>query len=333
MDETAKVLVHESAFPGELGTQLVAGLRSKRVDQKFLYLGWKQTRTWLALHEAHSPARTDSGTLAIYEDAFTAAGKEMPGSILHLVGLAPGGGQKEGRGLEVLRGQGKTVFFTPCDLSLELALTAHQEATGRLRGLQSNPVLCDLPRCTTLPALLKDVDPGGTQRLVTFFGTFHNFEPGEILPRLLNAVRSQDTLLLSANLAPENGYEEALKRILLQYRNPLGNEWIMGFLDDLGIGRGVGEVEFAIGSGEISELQRIEARFVVRERVEVIAHGTRVEFSPGERLQMFFSYRYTERHLGEALKKHGLRLLQKWISTSGEEGVFMCRRESRPNGA
>lgn len=332
MDEAAKVLVHESAFPLELGRQLAEGLRARRLDQKFLYLGWKQTRTWLALHEEHSPARIDAGTGRIYEEAFAAAGQKAGGSILHLVALAPGGGQKESRGLELLREQGKTVFFTPCDLSLELALTAHQEATGRLRGLQSHPIICDLPRCSTLPALLKDVDPGGTQRLVSFFGTLHNFEPGEILPRLLNAVRSQDIFLLSGNLAPEEGYDEAMGRILPQYRNERGIEWMLGFLEDLGIGRNRGDLEFRIAEGlGLAGLKRIEASFVFKEDVQVNAMKERIEFVAGDRLQVFFSYRYTEGQLEGVLQKHGLALVQKWIAPSREEGVFLCRRNSRVN--
>ena len=330
MDEAAKVLVHESAYPREIGQQLAEGLRARALDQKFLYLGWKQTRKWLALHEAHSPARRDSATAHIYEEAFECAGREAGGSILHLVALAAGGGQKEGRGLEILRGQEKTVFFTPCDLSLDLALTAHEEATGRLRGLQSTPIICDLPRCSTLPALLKDVDPGGTQRLVSFFGTLHNFEPGEIIPRVLNAVRSQDLFLVSANLAPEEGYDEALERILPQYDNPPGNEWLLGLLEELGIARGRGELDFGIGSSpEDLVLKRIEASFRFAERVQIQAHGSEIHFDKGERLRLFFSYRYTRAGLAGILGKHGLAVRQEWVAPSGEEGAFLCRRAEK----
>ena len=328
MDESARVHVHESAFPRELRKQLLEGLRALRLDPKFLYLGLKQTIRWLELHEAHSPARQDPSTGKIYEEAFSAIGGNASGAILNLVGLAAGGGQKEARALELLREQGKTVFFTPCDLSLELVLTAHEVVTARLRGLQSNPVLCDLARCSTLPALLKDVDPGGTERVVMFFGTIHNFEPGELLPKLLNAVRAKDTLLVGANLAPEDGYDEALQRILPQYRNPMTAEWMLGFLEDLGVQRNSGELELQLADGEgIAGLKRIEATFRFREECAIRLYREEMKFPAGARLRLFFSYRYTPRHLREVLQNFGLKVLQEWISGSGEEGVFLCRRK------
>lgn len=334
MDESAHVIVHESTFPREVTRQLLEGLRARRLDQKFFYLGLKQTLRWLALHEAHSPARTDPATKAIYEQSYAAVVEAAGGSILHLVGLAAGGGQKETGCLEALRASGRTVFFTPCDVSLEMALSAHEEATSRLPGLQCTPLILDLPRCTTLPALLKDIDPGGTERLVTLFGAVHGFEPGAILPRLLNAVRSQDTFLLSANLLPEQGYEAAMQRILPQYENRLTEEWLMGFLEDLGIRREQGALRFSVAEAEgFAGLKRIEAHFDFQQDCEVRLHGENLCFAAGESLRLFFSYRYTARFTREVLVKHGLEVIREWISPSGEEGLFLCKRPAGKKAA
>jgi hypothetical protein len=41
---------------------------------------------------------------------------------------------------------------------------------------------------------------------------------------------------------------------------------------------------------------------------------------------LFFSYRYTPDRVRLALAAHGLQVLEQWITLSGEEGVFLCRR-------
>lgn len=256
-----------------------------------------------------------------------AAGQAARGSILHLVGLAAGGGQKEIRCLEVLRATGKTVFFTPCDASVDMALVAHEESTGRLRGLQCTPVICDLPHCGTLPALLKDVDPGGTERIVSFFGAIHNYEPGEILPRLINAVRSQDLFLFSANLVPGQNYQEEVERILPQYRNSLTEAWLGGFLDDLGITPGDGTIIFEMGESEgMPELRRVEAKFHFRESRDIRVLRETVAFRAGEKLRLFFSCRYTLKLVRDLAARHGLAIIGEWLSPDSEEGIFLCKR-------
>lgn len=327
MDESANVVVHESAFPARVREHLLESLRRRELEQKFLYMGLKQAARWLALHECHSPARQAAGTKDLYDQAFAAAGVECGASILHLVGLAAGGGQKETSCLESLRGQGKTVFFTPCDVSLEMVMEAHQLAASRLRGLQCTPILCDLPRCSTLPALLKGIDPGGTSRVVTFFGTIHNFLPSEILPRILNTVRSQDLLLLGANLAPSLDYEGAVARILPQYENRETEDWLFAFLGELGIGPADGKLCFEVAeAGALAGLKRIEAVFRFGRKMEVAVHRERVEFAAGESLRLFYSFRFTKEHIQDLLSKQGLQLLGEWISSEEEEGVFLCWR-------
>lgn len=327
MDEPANVAVHESAFPSRLIEQLAASLRARALEHKFLYLGLKQTLKWLALHEAHSPARHDPATAALYDQAFAAAGERASASILHVTGLAAGGGQKEAALLESLRARGKTVFFTPCDISLEMALTAYERAASRLKGLQCAPIVCDLARCPTLPALLKGIDPGGTRRLATFFGTIHNFAPGDVLPKILNIVRTGDLLLLGANLAPEDSYDEAIQRILPQYRNPETEEWLLSFLAEIGITPADGRLEVdAAEAPGLPGLSRIEMRFRFHRAAEAIAGGERIRFQAGEALRLFFSIRYTRTHIRRVLEAEGFTVARDWLSPSGEEGIFLCER-------
>jgi L-histidine N-alpha-methyltransferase len=113
MSSLARVVIHSSQFPETVRRELLESLRTRRVNHKFLYDGVKQTQKWLALHEAHSPARTDPGCLEIYDQGFRAAAARIETPRVHLIGLGCGGGQKDVRLLELLRAAGKELAYTP----------------------------------------------------------------------------------------------------------------------------------------------------------------------------------------------------------------------------
>ncbi|MEI9863654.1 MAG: L-histidine N(alpha)-methyltransferase [Limisphaerales bacterium] len=49
------------------------------------------------------------------------------------------------------------------------------------------------------------------------------------------------------------------------------------------------------------------------------------EFRRGESIRLFFSYRYTPALVHKNLERHGLEVLDQWITQSEEEGVFLVR--------
>jgi hypothetical protein len=59
MNDAVQVAIHPASFPKAIRRDLLASLRTRRVNHKFHYDSVKQTQKWLALHEAHSPARYD----------------------------------------------------------------------------------------------------------------------------------------------------------------------------------------------------------------------------------------------------------------------------------
>src|SRR5437667_12631760 len=70
-----QVAVHASQFPENVQRALLASLKTRQINHKFLYDGIKRARKWLTLHEAHSPARTDPNCAGTYEKAFVAAAR------------------------------------------------------------------------------------------------------------------------------------------------------------------------------------------------------------------------------------------------------------------
>jgi L-histidine Nalpha-methyltransferase len=322
---TANVTIHASQFPENVRRDLLASLRTRRVNHKFHYDSHKQTQKWLALHEAHSPARTDTDCLDTYDVAFVEAAKKIAAPKIHVIGLGCGGGQKDSRLLELLKKTGKEIFYTPSDVSVAMTLVARKTALKILPAKNCFPFVCDLATAENLDEIFAQSPAPKAARLITFFGMIPNFEPDEILPKLAALIRKKDLLLFSANLAPGADYAAGVKKILPQYDNALTHDWLLTFLLDLGIERDDGNLRFSIEEGAL-KLKRVIAKFHFSHAREILVHGGKFKFKRGESIQVFFSYRYTPERVEENLFCHGLKVQTQWLAASGEEGVFLCRR-------
>lgn len=332
----ANVTIHASQFPESVRRDLQKSLRTRRVNHKFHYDSVKQTHQWLALHQRYSPTRNDADCRKIYEDAFKTAAGNLVSTRVHVIGLGCGGGQKDARLLQRLRGRGKEVFYTPCDVSTAMVLTARQTALAVIPEKNCFPLVCDLATANDLERIIRegrragDPNNSGTasrrpsQRIITFFGMIPNFEPRDILTKLSSFVRPKDHLIFSANLAPGADYAAGTKSILPQYDNALTRDWLMTFLVDLGIERRDGHLEFAIENGACG-LKRIVARFHFHRSRRIEVEGAELAFGRGESIRLFFSYRYTPERVRKILSKYKLAVAESWVADSEEEGVFLCQ--------
>ena len=324
----AQVAIHCSQFPENAARDLRESLRSRQVNHKFHYEGWKQTRKWLALHQAYSPSRTDADCVSAYEMSFQAAAARLGAPRVHVVGLGCGGGQKDSRLLALLRGAGKEVFYTPADASTAMVLVAWERALGEIERGNCFPMVCDLASAGNLAAILDEHAVAGAARLLTCFGMLPNFEPSVILPRLADLVRAEDWLLLSANLALGPDYAAGVRAILPLYDNGLTRDWLLTFLFDLGVEPEDGFLRFDVeeappGSG----LERVAACFHFERPRGVEVDSDRFEFQAGDSIRLFFSYRHTPAQVGGLLAAHGLEVAGRWIAPSGQEGIFLARRQ------
>src|SRR6202142_4046798 len=132
MSSLAKVRIHPSQSPENVRRDLLASLRTRRVNHKFHYDSVKQTQKWLALHQVYSPSRNDADGQAVYRRSFAAAAEKITARRVHVIGLGCGGGQKDTRLLKLLKARGQEVFYTPCDVSAAMVLTARQTALAVL---------------------------------------------------------------------------------------------------------------------------------------------------------------------------------------------------------
>ncbi|MEO6035265.1 MAG: L-histidine N(alpha)-methyltransferase [Verrucomicrobiota bacterium] len=321
------ITIHPSQFPENVRRDLLESLRSRQINHKFHYDSVNQAQKWLALHQAYSPSRTDPNCLQVYDQSFIAAAERIGGKRVHLIGLGCGGGQKDARLLNLLKKSGRELFYTPSDVSVAMVLVA-QAATSRVIGAKNCfPMVCDLAS----PSELKFSIPEGvnSSRLLTFFGMIPNFEPQGILPKLAGILHEGDLLLFSANLAPGHDYAAGMRKILPLYDNKLTREWLQTFLLDLGVERSAGELTIKVESVRPNlRWKRVEANFCFAKRTRINLPEEVFKFRRGEKIRLFFSYRYTPPLLVPLLRGEGFDILDQWITTSGEEGVFLCRKSS-----
>jgi len=326
MSSVVQVAIHESQSPEFVRRDLLASLRSRRVNHKFHYDSIKQTNQWLALHQIYSPSRNDPDCATTYDRAFADAVTHLKARSVRVIGLGCGGGQKDTRLLKLLKARGKVASYTPSDVSLAMTLVARNSTRRVVPSERCFPLVCDLVTASDLAAVLTALHPPAVNRLVTFFGMIPNFEPQDILPKLARVVRRQDALLFSANLAPGADYAGGVRRILPQYDNEPTREWLLTFLLDLGVERADGKLRFSIERGTDC-LWRVVANFLFGRNRTIQVDGERFAFRRGQSVRLFFSYRYTPELVRKLLARHGLNVCGQWTTASGEEGVFLCQRQ------
>ncbi len=324
MTAAVNVVIDSSQFPDNVRRDLLKSLRTRKVAHKFHYDSVKQTQKWLALHQQFSPSRNDENCRAIYEQSFEAVAGKIKSRQAHVIGLGCGGGQKDTRLLSALKARLKKLLYTPSDVAVAMVLTARQTALSILAEHNCHPLVCDLQTVNDLPAIFSLPAARHASRIITFFGMIPNFEPRDILPKLASLVRPKDYLLFSANLAPGKDYATGTKAVLPQYDNAPTRDWLLTFLLDLGIERGDGQLRFEIETK--SGLKRIVAAFQFKRQRQVAIENDSFLFKPRETIRLFFSYRYTPERVRKLLFAHKLGVHEQWITQSGEEGVFLCKK-------
>jgi hypothetical protein len=206
---------------------------------------------------------------------------------------------------------------------MPLALTAHLRAVSRLE-VNSKPLVMDLPAAGDLAEVLDTLVPRSAKRFIAFFGMMPNFEPHEALGPLASALRNEDSLLISANLAPGDDYQAGVKKVLPLYDNELTRQWLATSLKDAGLQVSADEIQFGIES--VNDLLRIEAYYPFLESQSIRMDGEEFNYAQGEKFRLFFSYRHTPERLRNLLGANRIEVRQQWITGSGEEGVFLCRK-------
>ena len=330
--QTASIQVHPSCFPAAQRADLGSSLRQRQVAPKFLYESFRQSQKWLALFDAYSPYQRAPACRKIYDNLSAAVPAFLPaGRPVHLVSLGCGSGEKEAGLLQILSRQGRRVIYSPCDVSLALVLAARETARDRAPLCGCQPWIVDITSSPNLSFLLGQSALAVT-RVVTFFGIAPNLEPRQILEILRPLLGPGDLLLFSANLSPGRDYARGTSAVLPLYDNEPTRDWLLTFLADLGLDRGVGELKFAIERVPRHPLLRIVATFHFRKRVALSIFQKKFRFAPGETMRLFYSCRYTLPKVRQLLKSGPFVPLEERVTPGKEEAVFLCQASRGVDG-
>lgn len=324
--ELEEVYIHSSQFPEQVYKDYREGFKLKKIPHKFHYDSVKQSQKWLKLHQVFSPSRNNQDCVVSYEECFAKTVEILKDSSkIEVIGLGSGGGTKDTLLLSSLDKTNSEIFYYPIDVSLSLAIISAQKARANHPQIGIKPVVCDLLYADNLIKQISQTS--NSKKILTFFGMIPNFTPNEIMPILSNFLQSGDILLMSANLAPGNDYLEGIKKISYQYDNDLTKDWLMTILIDAGIDINDGKIEFTIEDDlQGNDLKRIVAHFELQKDVTFQLDETTIEWQKGDKVQLFFSYRYTTDKVKQTLKKYHLEVMEYWEAPNQEEAVYICQK-------
>ncbi len=324
----ATVAIHPSQFPDQVYQDYLDGFRAKAIDHRFHYDSVKQSQKWLKIHKTYSPASGNEDCLQAYTQCFKATEKQLTaGTKLQLIALGCGGGAKDSRLLSGLLHHTQSLICYPIDVSLSLALISAQAMQSVAPDVVVKPVVCNLLAASDLIQQIDQQD-SPAHKVITFFGMIPNFFPNQILPILSQFLSSGDHLLFSANLAPGPDYIQGIQTVLPQYDNDLTRDWLMTILIDVGVETSQGCLTATIESDETyPDISRIAFYFEVKQAIQLTLDEQLIHWDVGDRIRLFFSYRYTSAQITALLQQYGIKVLDFWEDDRQEEGVYLCQKE------
>ncbi|MEL7036422.1 MAG: L-histidine N(alpha)-methyltransferase [Cyanobacteria bacterium J06592_8] len=326
----ATVYIHPSQFPDRVYQNYLDGFSELEIDNRFHYDSVKQSQKWLKIHATYSPARVNQDCIQVYDRCFAETANRLEkDSQIQLIALGCGGGQKDSRLLSHLLNLEKEITCYPVDVSLSLALISAQAMKKVDSQVSVQPIVCNLLAADDLIEIIES-KATGQRKVITFFGMIPNFYPDRILPILSHFIKAGDFLLFSANLAPGTDYLQGIQQILPQYDNELTQDWLMTILTDAGVEVDQGRLSVQIEPDETQpELSRIAFYFEVEREVSLKLDNRQVRWSPGSRVRLFFSYRYTTAKIQKILSLYNLKVLEFWEDQTQQEGVYLCCKAAK----
>ncbi|NER31985.1 MAG: L-histidine N(alpha)-methyltransferase [Symploca sp. SIO1C4] len=323
-----RVYVHPSQSPEQVYRDYLASFSLRQINHKFHYDSVKQSQKWLRIHERFSPSRNNPDCINAYKNCFQKAASILDNtSSWQLIGLGCGGGTKDNTLVSYLSNTEKKSIYYPVDVSLSLALIAAQKVRASYPNLSVQPIVCDLLHADDLIHLINK-EGEADRTVITFFGMLPNFPPDQIMPILGNFLQKGDLLLLSANLAPGDDYLKGIHKIFDQYDNELTKDWLMTILIDAGVNQENGQIiSYIENDQKTQDLKRIGVYFELRNDLNLELEDQLIQWAHGNKVQLFFSYRYNTTMIQKILNQYSINILDYWEAANQEEGIYLCQKQ------
>jgi uncharacterized SAM-dependent methyltransferase len=97
-------------------------------------------------------------------------------------------------------------------------------------------------------------------------------------------------------------------------------------LGDLGVSQADGRLQFSVQPDPTAPpLRRITAEFLLERDCTLELGAEKAQWSAGQSVQVFVSYRYTPELAHRTLAAYGMKVVNRWLDPEGQEGVFLAR--------
>lgn len=326
MNRGIEIEVFPSQYPDALAEARWRSLERRVVDCRLHYEGYRQARKWIALTQAFAPVYQDARCASLYDTMYRKSAQLLRGAPMELVALGCGHADKEKELMTVLDRENCSVQrLTLCDCGLEMLVSARLNLQG-VSPIGARAVAVDILNAAETRSAVATSHRTGESRVVTCFGVTPNADPSRLATSLRESARPGDIVLVSANLAP---FESASERsnVLQGYDNDLTRDWLSGFLDDVGIDRASGAFEFVWElEDSLVGRARIGCDWVFRRSIEVkTPRESALRFEDGDRLRLFYSYRYTLSAFEKWLTEEGFVISELMASDAHDEALALVR--------
>ncbi len=320
-----EVVFHPSLHPASLAEDRRRALREACVPARLHYVTDRQAERWLRVHEAHSPARGDAATQNMYRASFEHLAQLLgEGASVQLLGYGCGGGHKDAQLARTLAGRVRHLGFDALDVSPALVRIAAEAVVQATGATKVRRLAVDLENADDLGAWAEAGRPARGVRVVAAFGMVPNMAADALIDRLVGLLAKGDMLALSANLYRPGVEGHDLAAILPQYDNAETRAWLATWLQELDLPVTGEDLRFHLEEGDPA---RIRAEVTFAADIEGRLEGEPVSFRAGDRLDLFFSNRFTAGGLARRLSARGLAIVHQGASSSGEEGIWLAKKE------
>lgn len=329
--ESVNLLMDASAYPWSMNAVRHAALESGSIPAGLLYQSRHQAQCWLDVHRRFAPSNPDGGVLDIYLQIFEYIGIHLEKTPYSVLSLGCGGGEKE-RAFLLHSGTAPRLMQL-VDGSSSLALESLK--TIGFPG-HSQAIVADLDQLHRPPHWADfSTIPSGSKRVVFFLGMLPNMDVHKAWRLLHLWTRPGDWVVLSANMACREEFNNHLPTILPQYDNPPTRRWLTAFLEDAGIRNASSDLTYSVHDIDLPgpELKQIEVTYTPRQ--EVLFPGmdpSPLRWNPGQPIRLFQSIRYGLLAVDYWAAQYDFEMLAQAIQPNVEEGVYLLERRSpRPD--
>ena len=325
MQDVVEVGIHSSVFSQRSSEVISNSLSTRELASSILYRGALSASLWERLHHSYAPSCQETHTPSLHGQGFSAFLECVDGASLNLISLGCGLAEKESQLLGIAGVGIKEVILI--DTSVELVAEAKQRCLMSRPDMSINAIAADLSMEKQWRELLPSSLDG--IRLFTLFGMVPNFDRKILFRRLSETMKSGDWLLLDANLRPDpiSGGPLIPQSIVDQYDNLECRQWLLASLAELGFYESDGTLLFSTeDTPGLPAVPRIRVVFELNREVVTSVGGQEFRFQSGDKLGVFYSMRYCRADLRKLLEPEGIQVVQEWVSHSGEDGLYLCRK-------